>query len=232
MNYCKILVLFSVPVLFINLYAQAYNLGWLASFTNLIVYLPLIFGFCRKLELKNLNVLAFFFLSAIAAFFSIFQEQSIFWFAAIFSKKLSYVFIAREAFKHFKVEIGSKYMLMIFFILIGVNVYFVLEHLNELQSYLGGISEFTLYTMYYLSLFGISLVALLYYMNSYSRKSVYFISLVMALVISDILGDMAFFYLPDTSVLFLISLLHFAAIFLAFQFFVTEEKKLRLMNLL
>ena len=177
-------------------------------------------------------MIAFFIFSAISTAFFINQDQLYFWQTAIFFNMLSYIFLVREVLKYFKVEIGSKYMLAIFFVLIVGNVYFVLDHLRELESYLGGPLEFTVYTLYYLSLFTVSLVALLYYMNSYSRKSVLFISLVMALVVSDILRDMAYFYLPDTSVMVLVAFLHFAAIYLAFQFFVTEEKKLRLTNLL
>lgn len=232
MNYCKLFVLISVPILLVNLYAIVFSLSSLVNITSFLIYIPLMLGFCKRLDLKNYNILAFFSLSAISSVLFFYPDQINFWLSAIFFNMLSYIFLGMEALKYTKVKIGSTYMLTFFFVLIGVNAYFVLEHLHELESHLGGTLEFTVYTIYYLCLFALSLVALIYYMNSYSRKSVYFISLVMALVVSDILRDMALFYLPDASVMVLIAFLHFAAIFLAFQFFITKEKKLRLMNLL
>ncbi|GGG37276.1 hypothetical protein GCM10011532_21200 [Christiangramia forsetii] len=122
-------------------------------------------------------------------------------------------------------------MLIFFFLLIGLNVYFVVQHIQELEIYMAGIIEFGVYSIYYINLLVLAIVALIYYLNSYSRKSVFFITLVMAIVVSDILRDMALFYFPDTSVLLMNNFLGMSAVILSFLFFATEEKKLRLINL-
>ncbi|MDR5589776.1 hypothetical protein [Christiangramia sp. SM2212] len=122
-------------------------------------------------------------------------------------------------------------MLIFFFILIIGNAYFVYQHVQELEIYMAGLIDYGIYTIYYINLFVLAIVALIYYLNSYSRKSVLFITLVMALVVSDILRDMALFYLPDSSVLAIKNFLSIIAIILSFQFFTTREKKLRLINL-
>ena len=128
-------------------------------------------------------------------------------------------------------EAANRFMLFFFFLLIAVNVYFLFEHLQEMEMHVVGVVEFGFYTVFYVNLFILGIVGLIYYLNSYSRKSVYFITLVMTLVLADVLRDMAAFYLRDTSVLLMESILRFGSVFLAFQFFATEEKKLRLINL-
>ncbi|HKJ49315.1 MAG TPA: hypothetical protein VJ973_09515, partial [Christiangramia sp.] len=118
-----------------------------------------------------------------------------------------------------------------FVLMIAANVYFVFEHFQEIGSKIDGWQEYWFYLMYYFVLLVLAIVGLIYYLNSYSQKSVFFIVLVMTIIVSDILRDMAIFYLPDTSVLLLQNFLEFAGVVLAFQFYATKEKKLRLINL-
>ncbi|MFV8226616.1 hypothetical protein [Christiangramia aquimixticola] len=232
MNYSRILVLLSIPLLLVNLYAVTYNLPLLVTLSSFGIYIPLLAGFWGKLDLNNINIVGFIGLSGIGTLLFIYEQHSYLRLAAILVSMFSYIFLIREALKYTRRENANKFMLAFFFIIIAVNVYYAFGHIQELETYIASIMEYAVYSIYYLNLFVLALVALVYYLNSYSRKSVYFISLVIALVVSNILRDMAFFYLPDTSVLLLNSFLQFGAILLSFQFFITEEKKLRLINLL
>lgn len=104
-------------------------------------------------------------------------------------------------------------------------------HLEELKRKISDMGEMIFYVFYYLNLLVMALIALVYYLNSYSKKSVYFISLTLALLFADVFRDMALFYLPDASVEVIQAILRMAGLFMAFKFFTTSEKKLRLINL-
>ena len=143
----------------------------------------------------------------------------------------SYFFLAKEALMHTQRTNANKYMKFYFFLLIGINVYFIFNHLLEMEKNFSSSLYFILYSFYYLNLLTLGVIALIYYLNSYSKKSVFFISLVLSIILADVLRDMALYYLKDTSVLIIESILRFSIIILAFKFFITEEKKLRLINM-
>ena len=105
-------------------------------------------------------------------------------------------------------------------------------HLQELEYFMSNRAEFAMYILYYINLLLMGFVALIFYLNSYSRKSVYFITLVLAFIFADIFRDMGEFYLQDTAIVVVGNLLRFAALIFAFLFFITPEKKLRLLHMI
>ncbi|MCP9199740.1 hypothetical protein MKO06_07480 [Gramella sp. GC03-9] len=223
-------VLACVPPLIINLFAVGYNWDLVANVSFLAVFIPLFVGFGRKLDWSNINSSVFIVLTVLAGLAGLVEIDHlnlIFLFFGMFS----YVFLAREALKYTQRQAANRYMLLLFFLLIALNVYFLYGHLEEMGSQSMNFLELSFYSLYYINLLILGIVGLVYYLNSYSRKSVYFVSLVMMLVLADVLRDMADFYLQVTSVLLLESLLRFGSIVLAFLFFTTREKKLRLINL-
>ncbi|MCB7479664.1 hypothetical protein [Christiangramia sediminis] len=227
----QLAILICLPLIFLNHYAVYNHTPWLAHLGEILIFIPLILGFSKKLDFKNLNLSAFLGLSILAILLSFFENEGLFYLVSVLLRMVSYFFLIREALKYTERQTANKFMLVFFFLLIGVNAYFVFQHLQELEIYMAGIIELGFYSAYYINLLVLSIVALIYYLNSYSRKSVFFIIVVMGLVISDILRDMAFFYLPDTSVLLVKNFLSMIAIIMAFRFFSTKERKLRLINL-
>ncbi|CAL65623.1 hypothetical protein [Christiangramia forsetii] len=231
MKHSQLYLLICLPLIFINLFAVLNNISWLIHLSEILIFVPPVFAFFSKLDFKNINLFGFLVLSVLAVLLKFFEkEASVYLISNLFSM-LSYSFLIREALNYTKRETGNKFMLIFFFLLIGLNVYFVVQHIQELEIYMAGIIEFGVYSIYYINLLVLAIVALIYYLNSYSRKSVFFITLVMAIVVSDILRDMALFYFPDTSVLLMNNFLGMSAVILSFLFFATEEKKLRLINL-
>ncbi len=230
MKYSRILIFACVPILIINLFAVIYDMDWLANLSFFLVYPPLLGGFYKKLDFSNLNIILFFMVSVVGVGLG-FVVEDYAYLPILFFTMLSYFFLIKEALRYTKREAANRFMLFFFFLLIAGNVYFLFEHLQEMELHVAGIMEFGFYSVFYVNLLILGVVALIYYLNSYSRKSVYFITLVMTLVLADVLRDMAAFYLRDTSVLLMESVLRFGSVFLACQFFVTEEKKLRLINL-
>lgn len=222
----------SIPVLVLMQFALITNQAWLLNSAEFLTYLILIPGFVRRLDFSNFNLLAFLGLNMVAVLFKNFQEVFLIYYVIMLFKSVSYIFLIREALKHTTRHAGNGYMLFFFFLMIGANTYFAHTHFQEFESQLSNWIEFAFYSLYYLILLVLAVVALIYYLNSYSRKSVFFIILVMNIVVADMLRDMAYFYLPDTSVLFLQTLLLFLSVLLVFQFFATKEKKLKLINLM
>ncbi|GAA4325900.1 hypothetical protein GCM10023115_39750 [Pontixanthobacter gangjinensis] len=218
-------------MLILSLWALIYDISWLSNVAELSAYFILLAGFYRKLNLKSLNVSLFLGFSVIAEILGFFNDTQYTGLMLMFFQMASYVFLTREAHRYTERETANRFMILFFLMMIGANCFFVYRHFQELESKIAGIVEFGFYSLYYLNLLVLVIVGLIYYLNSYSRKSVLFVTLVMAIVVADILRDMSVFYLPDTSVLLLKSFLQFSAIILAFKFYSTKERKLKLINL-
>ncbi len=135
-----------------------------------------------------------------------------------------------EASKYLEIKNASALMQLFFVFIIGINTLLLCTHVYELQNYISSTIEFYLYSLYYLNLLILGIVAFLYYLNSYSKKSMYFISLALTLIFADVLRDMDVFYLKDFSVEIAENSLRFAAAFFVIKFFSTKEKQLRLLN--
>lgn len=231
MTYRKFFVLSSLPILLLNLFGLISETDWLVDFTELLLYLPFFIAFKRKLDFTNINLNAFLSFSLCTALFRFFDQEKVVYLLSMFFSMVAYIFLYREALKYTKRETANKFILSFFIILIVVNGYFLSNHLQEIELHISSIVEFGFYSLYYINLLVLAVIGLIYYLNSYSRKSVYFITLVMAVVFADVFRDMAAFYLRNTSVSFIESMLRYSAVLLAFYFFSTREKKLRLINL-
>ncbi len=224
-------ILAGIPLLLLFLIAAVYNNTWLSYMSEFLAYLAFSIVFYRKLDRSSINLLAYLGLSMVAVLFKCIQGIDLIFYLVMLLQVAAYIFLSIEAMKYTQREYANKYMLLFFFLMISANIYFVFDHFQELGSQIGGMVELVFYSIYYIALLSLAIVALIYYLNSYSRKSVFFVTLVMSLVISDILRDMAMYYFADASVLFLECFLRFAGVLLAFIFFGTEEKKLKLINL-
>lgn len=231
MKISRIFILICIPFLIGNLFGVIYDKVWIVNITRIFIYLPLFIGFNKRLDLSNINILLFFSLSMVAGIFEFFNEESFLFYVAMFFTMASYFFLIREALRYTQRETANMFMMLFFCLLVAMNVYFLYQHLEQMEIHILGFMELGFYSVYYINLLILAIVGLIYYLNSYSRKSVFFITLVMTLVIADVLKDMAHFYLRDTSVIFIESMLSFGSVILAFQFFATREKKLRLINL-
>lgn len=231
MKFSRIFILVCIPLLVANLFGVIYEIDWIVSSSKILVYLPLFISFYRRLDFSNINIPLFFGLSLVAGMFGFFKETPLLFYVAMFFSMASYFFLMREALRYTRRETANLFMILFFCVLVAMNIYFLYQHLQQMELHMIGLMELGFFLVYYLNLLILAIVGLIYYLNSYSRKSVYFIGLVIALVVANVLRDMAFFYLPETSVILVESMLSFASVILAFQFLATPEKKLRLINL-
>jgi len=227
----KLLIVFAVLILlFINFSAIYLNISWLAYSAYILFFLSATLFYLKRINLKNGYFFLFLLCTFSAFIFRLFHGQ---WFCDEVSLVLlstgNFALIL-EGSKYIEIKNASLPMQFFFVFLIGINAVLLFTHVYELQNYMSSTIKFYLYFLYYLNLLILSIVAFLYYLNSYSKKSMYFISLALTLLFADVLRDMDVFYLKDFSVEIAENSLRFAAAFFVIKFFSTKEKQLRLVN--
>lgn len=215
----------------INIYGIFNENFWLAESGKFLFFLPLIAYYYHRLPTGNFNFYAFLGLLIVGSFLGFFRDLEIFQYISLGLLMGCYVFLVREAIKHTAYEKGSRFMALYFLAVVAIYTYLLSLHVLELERSVSDVFLFSYYILYYLNILVLAVVALIYYLNSFSRKSVFFMCLTISFIFADVFRDMEVFYFPDLSVEIVGSLIRFAAIKLTFLFFVTPEKKLRLLNL-
>jgi|GEM_PF-4266487 len=232
MSLFQYILILLVPLLAINLYAAIAEADWLMQATQLI-FVPGLAGIYIKLK-KNMSLNAllffiFFFLAQINGF--IFNTNNL-TLISFFFYIIAYFGLSREALQNTQLETASKTILVYFFLLIAINAYLLFTHVLELKQYMSDELEFGIYIAYYGVLLVMGIISLIYYLNSYSKKSIYFITLVLTFIFSNVFRDSAYFYMKDSAILITGNLLWYNGLIFSLLFFLTPERKLRLLNLL
>lgn len=142
------------------------------------------------------------------------------------------IFLIFSAFKYIEIKNASIYMWLYFIVIIGFNGVLLGYHVMEIKDYINSNLTFSIYILYYINLLIFGIIAFVYYLNSYSKKSMYFISLALGIIFADILRDMGVFFPRDLSVEVAESIIRMGCAIFAVLFFVTKEKQLRLLNLI
>ncbi len=216
-------------LLFIQLFAVYNNIFWLEDLTEWL-FLPLALfrymGVCKNLG-KYLCIFLIFY--TLAYFFRIGHFE-------FHNTEISLVFatvaisgLTLEASKYITMKKFSTLMLIIFLLIVGVNGFLLTLHLLKMKT---GLSDniFFFYSIYYFNLLVLGICAFLYYVNSYSSKSVYFSVMVLAIIFAAILRDMGYFYLRDVSVEMAEGILRAAFAVFVVIFFKTPEKNMVLLS--
>ena len=226
-----ILSLLAISAICVNLTGIFKDDFFLRKLGEILFFFPLILYYLRKIPFKNFNFLMFLSMAMGATLFS--WGGSLWYFEHIKLGMwlIGYIFLAREAIKHTEYERGNRFTNLYFISVIAIYVYLLWVHIIEIERNLGHELAFWIYVLYYLNILFVAITALVYYLNSFSKKSVFYICFALSFIFSDILRDMEVFYFRDLSVEIVAALIKFAAIKLVFLFFVTPEKKLRLLHL-
>lgn len=232
MSLFQYILILLVPLLAVNLYAAVAEADWLMQATQLI-FVPGLAGIYIKLK-KNMGLNAilffiFFFLAQINGF--IFNTNNL-TLLSFFFYIIAYFGLSREALQNTEMESASKTILVYFFLLLAINTYLLFTHVLELKQYMSSELEFGIYIAYYGVLLVIGIISLIYYLNSYSKKSIYFITVVLTFIFSDVFRDSSHFYMKDSAILITGNLLWYTGLIFSLLFFLTPERKLRLLNLL
>lgn len=226
-----VLVSLTIVAILINIAGIINENFWLRRGGEVLFFGSMALYYLKRIPVKNFNFLMFFLLALGATALSCIKDIGYFEQVKLGFWMGSYIFLAREAIKHTEYEKGSKFTSLYFVSIIAVYIYLLSIHVIEIEPNVGSTLALSIYIIYYLNILFLAIVALVYYLNSFSRKSVFFICFTLSFIFSDVLRDMEVFYFRDLSVEIVASLIKFAALKLVFLFFVTPEKKLRLLHL-
>lgn len=232
MNLKLIFVFLVLGAMVLSLTGVFYENHLLEQAGNLLIIFPLVGYYFRELPVRNLNFSGFLVCFLLAGTLTFFSEIWYFNYVAHGFWMACFVFLSREAIHTTEYRRGKGFILLYFLLIVAIYGYLLSLHIVEIEASLSNTFLFAMYLIYYINLMFLAVTALIYYLNSFSRKSVFFICLTLSFIVSDVLRDMGVFYFRDLSVEIVGTLIKFAALKLVFLFFVTKEKKLRLLNLI
>lgn len=219
-------------VSFVNFFAICTGDFWLENLTHFLFFILAVFlVFPRN---KTFGRYFYIFLSFTCASYMI-RFLSGEWFIremALVFLMVAYVALILESIKYIVPKKASNLMRLYFVLILGINFFLLSAHVLELRPFIANKAIFWVYSLYYLNLFVLAVTSFVYYLNSYSRKAVYFISLVLGVVFADVLRNMGVFYFQDPSVQMAESIIRMGSAVFAVFFFVTREKQLRLANMM
>ena len=228
----QFIFLAALPLLLIDLIALFTGVIWLAEISEIAFLIIVFLAFLPEINIKNPNPLAFSLLISVALILQFFREEMQTPVFMLFLSMIAYFFLYREAVSFTKIQGRNIFMYVFFFAIVLLNMYFMYIHVQEISRNVADSGTTGIYFFYYFNLLIFAVIGLIYYLNSYSKKSVYFIATVMAFVFSDVFRDMIQFYLAESSILVLKQLLKFLGLILAYKFLTTPERKLSLTNLI
>ena len=138
---------------------------------------------------------------------------------------LGYLILLTDSYSQFKVLNLRNTVAMYYFFVIAINAILMLLHLYNLYHYLEGWSWLYIgQVLYNILMFMMIVMALAYYLNSYSKKSMYFLIGVLAFIGSDILISAYYFYNIQENLVLLHTLLGMIGYVFFFNYFFTPEK--------
>ncbi len=221
-----------IGLLSINYFALVNDLYWLNILAHIGFFIVAYLLFFNKSKSFNFYFYLFLGLTIVSYLLEMLNQFWYFREISLFIQAVSFLPIILEAGKHFEMKYMSYLMLIYFFGIIGINTYLLLLHINEMSSYLSGNGIMLLYALYYLSVGALGIIALVYSMNSHSKKSMFFVTFAICLIFANVLRDMGVFYFKDISVEISESIMRMGSALFLVLFFITVEKKLKFANFL
>lgn len=231
MNSKALYIFLLIAATLVHIFAVYTEREVLTQMSQLFFLVPLIGYFSRRIPVQNFNFYTFLVFVALAELVTLMGRNWYFEHLSLGLWMIAIIFLVREALQFTEYTKGSRFMLLYFVLIVATYIYLFSLHILEIEENLADGILFSLYVIYYGNLLVLGIIALIYYLNSFSRKSVFFICLALSFILSDVLRDMKVFYFKDVSVEIAAGLLKFAALIFVFQFFSTKERKLRLLNL-
>ncbi|MDT0687266.1 hypothetical protein [Autumnicola psychrophila] len=215
-------------VLTINIFAIIFQVKLLEETSRLLFFLIPLWLYFQDLRFLNNNLISFLVVFFFSEVIILFPD---FWYFTIFRLLLlitAHLLLSREALRFTKKVQSNNFILFFGGFLFLINGYFFALHFLKIKEHPGSMAELSIYAFYYLSLLVLAIVALIYYINSYSKKSVFFIALVLAIIFASIFENMQQIYLLDLGLSLVQNILHFATAVLIFFFFTTKERRIDL----
>lgn len=215
-----------------NIWAILTEIFWLENMTSILFFLVAIVLVLHRYKKFNSRLYLFLGFTVLSYFARFFQGEYYSYEISLLFISIAHVALILEAIKHIEIKNGSSYTLLYFIAMIGINGCLLGYHLLEIKEYISSTTIFSLYLLYYINLLILGIIAFIYYLNSYSKKSMFFISMALGIIFADVLRDMGVFFPKDYSVEIAESIIRAGSAIFAVLFFATREKQLRLLNMI
>lgn len=213
--------------LLVNFWSILTGTFWLENTTYILFFL---FAYLLKFSGRSSFNTAFYLFTGFTVASYVLRFLKAEYFSGEFSMiflSMAYIVLIIEGLKYIVIKNGSYLMLLYFFGIVCLNGGLLGYHLMELHDYISGYIASTIYSLYYFILLILGITSFIYYLNSYSKRSMFFVSLTLGLIFADVLRDMGVFYLKDLSVEIIETIIRMGCAIFAVHFFVTREKPLR-----
>ncbi|RMB56143.1 hypothetical protein EAX61_15780 [Dokdonia sinensis] len=136
-----------------------------------------------------------------------------------------YILLLRDAYRQFKIQDPRNVVAFYYLFVILINAVLVILHLINLYGYMEGqLAIFIGQVFYNIALYFMIVLSLAYYLNSYSKKSMYFLIASLSFVCSDILVSAFLFYNIQESIISFHTFLSMIGYVFFFNYFFTAEK--------
>lgn len=141
---------------------------------------------------------------------------------------VGYLLLLKDSFSQFKIQDVRNVVALYYFFVIAINAVLMLFHLFSLYGYMEDMPFiFVGQVLYNIVLYIMVVTSLAYYLNSYSKKSMFFLIGSLAFVCSDILVSAYYFYdIKENLILFHTILSMIGYLFFFNYFFSPEEPQM------
>lgn len=221
-----------ILLILINIWAKFTEMYWVENTTYIFYFLAVVLLVQDKYKKFKRPMYLFLGLTILSYLTRSFDGAGYSFEISLVLLTTANIILIKVASKHIEVKNASNLMLLYFILIVGINASLLGYHVWEIKEYIDNTAVFSVYILYYINLLILGIVAFIYYLNSYSRKSMYFISLALGIIFADILRDMGVFFPKDISVEVAETIIRLGSAVFAVFFFVTTEKQLRLLNMI
>lgn len=215
-----------------NIWAKLTEMYWVENTTYILFFIAAILLVQDKYKKFNRPMYLFLIFTILSYLARSFEGDGYSYEISLVLLSIVNIILIRAAVKHIEIKNASHLMMLFFLVIVGLNAALLGYHVWGIKDHIHDTAVLSIYILYYFNLLILGIVAFIYYLNSYSRKSVYFISLALGIIFADILRDMGVFFPEDISVDIAESIIRLGCAIFAVWFFVTKEKQLRLLNMI
>jgi hypothetical protein len=138
---------------------------------------------------------------------------------------IGYLLLLKDSFRQYKIRDVRNVVAIYYFFVIAINAVLMVFHLYNLHNYMEETPLIYMGQVFYnIALYLMVINALAYYLNSYSKKSMFFLIGSLAFVCSDILVSAYFFYNIKEDLILIHTVLSMIGYLFFFNYFFTAEK--------
>ncbi len=138
---------------------------------------------------------------------------------------IGYLLLLKDSFRQYKIRDVRNVVAIYYFFVIAINAVLMVYHLYNLYNYMEETPLIYMGQVFYnIALYLMVINALAYYLNSYSKKSMFFLIGSLAFVCSDILVSAYYFYDIKEDLMLIHTVLSMIGYLFFFNYFFNPEE--------